>query len=286
MLSSIVGLSYASFRKRRQLASKEQIGNIKIDKAIEKKLCKVYTDYLGYLEKLIKLKIGNKKGLIRSHILGHRCHFSFRAVISPLTEVRPGDEIILPWKIAVQTFNLEILNYLQRKWELDLQEAIEKQKRALINYDEEINEIFRIIMHDITHTPIKYIDEIGVERTIFLKGIPVLLGRNPTLRRGSIYFLYVTKIKTDVEDKTIDISDMVSSPPNLDFDGDEMFGLNIKTLNLVPTLLNTHPRECILDLNYPGVSNMIMLDKPTLINLNSFLRYEVTDEPPVVIIPK
>ena len=48
------------------------------------------------------------------------------------------------------------------------------------------------------------------------KGIPILLNRNPSLKRLSIQRLYLTKVKTNVRDKTISLSVLILKGYNAD----------------------------------------------------------------------
>ena len=47
------------------------------------------------------------------------------------------------------------------------------------------------------------------------RGLPILFGRNPTIRIGGIMLLFVPKIKSDINDDTISISAKICSAPNL-----------------------------------------------------------------------
>jgi hypothetical protein len=55
-----------------------------------------------------------KHGQFRRHVYGSRTNFSFRAVISSLTDTHKYDEIHIPWGIGLTAFEPHILNKLMR----------------------------------------------------------------------------------------------------------------------------------------------------------------------------
>ena len=80
-------------------------------------------------------------------------------------------------------------------------EALRHIHKHTLKYDLLIDEIFQ-----------ELISEAG-------GSIPILLQRNPSLTRGSIQQLKVTKIKTDPNVNTISLSVLILAAFNADFDG-------------------------------------------------------------------
>ncbi len=119
--------------------------------------------YDEYASTILEDKLLGKPGLIRHHIMGARCHFAFRAVITPTIGLVRPDEIHLPWRLAVVEFKPEILNLLINRSKMTFADALRKQEVAIDNYDEDIDIIFKTLIEECP-----------------LRGIPCLLGRNPS----------------------------------------------------------------------------------------------------------
>lgn len=162
-----------------------------------------YEYYMTYVETVLKDQLFGKDGMYRKHVLGTRCHFSFRAVISPRCGVHNSECITMPWRVAIAVYELELHNKL-RKRGYNLMHSWQIIKQAEVSYDPLIDELFKEL---ISESP-------------FPEGLSVVFGRNPSLRPGAIYLLYVDEITTDVGNKTIGISSSIASAPNFDFDGD------------------------------------------------------------------
>ena len=160
---------------------------------------RVYKSYTNYIIDIAKIRLSRKKSLFRRHALGTRLHLSFRAVIIPHTD--RYDELYLPWSVSVNLLKLHITSRLLRKYDMTLAEASTRQITALMCYDPIIDQIMKDLINECKPN---------------FPGLPILFGRNPILRRGSIQTLYGAKIKPDVSDTTINISTMVLSDPNAD----------------------------------------------------------------------
>jgi hypothetical protein len=125
-------------------------------------LLSVYSSMLEYIEMIISKKLEGKEGLFRANILGSRLHNTFRAVVVPNVKDHMCDEFHVPWKIGVSNLKLEILNLLINRRNYTLPDALEKHSKAMVAYDEDIDNIFKEL---IAETP--------------YKGLPVTVGRNP-----------------------------------------------------------------------------------------------------------
>ena len=165
-------------------------------------LHRVYKDYITYVSDIARSRLSKKKSLIRRHMLGTRLHFSFRTVIIPHAD--RYDHLYIPWAMAVDLLKLHIIGRLIYKHGLSIADAITRQITALMNYDELIDRMMK-----------DFISESIEERC---PGLPVLFNRNPSLKRGSIQRLFITRIKTDLDDETISISTLVLADMNADFD--------------------------------------------------------------------
>jgi len=206
VLNAITNLSSLTFNTKRSITNKKYIDSM---------MCKIFADIVAYTENIITEKFGEKFAHARRHMVGTRVHWSARTVIVPIVEPHTGDEVHIPWKMALGAFKLEILNLLtNRTYRImdpeTLQvtrraythaEALEKYSTAMVVFDQTIYDILMTLMKESPD---------GVFR--------IIGGRNPTLRHGNIMLFRVTKIKRDVHDETIGISPRICKAPNADFD--------------------------------------------------------------------
>ncbi len=156
-----------------------------------------------YLE-YYKSTLAKKEGIFRKHVYGTRSHFSFRAVISSITDPHNYDEIHIPWGVAVNALKLHLTNKLI--W------------RGM--NPNQINGF--LYAHADRYSPI--LDELFQEliREAPDRGIDCVLNRNPSLMRGSCQALKITKVKIDPAIPTIGMSILICKSFNADFDGDAL----------------------------------------------------------------
>lgn len=181
--------------------------------------------------------IAGKPGLVRKHVYATRCWFSFRAVISSLTEPHHHDEIHLPWALAVTTFRLHLMGKLYRRgfghndasYFLNAHTHVyhpllEELFDELL--DESPYELSPTIQASIVDGQMQgvAIDDVAAAAMKPKRGIPVIFGRNPSMYRTSIQRMFVTKIKTNPKIFSISYPIISVAGPNADFDGDQMFG--------------------------------------------------------------
>lgn len=159
-------------------------------------LSEFYTSYM-------KNVFFNKTGLIRQHISSTRSHFTARAVVTSISGIHQHDEIHIPWSIACTLLREHVLNRLYKYG---------------YNYKQAIN---LLLYHNKIYSPI--LDNIFKEIIQSTgDGIKCLLNRNPSLHRGSIQIVRITKVKTNVNDNTFSMSYLIAPSFNADFDGDEL----------------------------------------------------------------
>lgn len=102
-------------------------------KAIDK-LAEFYVDYY-------KNSLAKKSGIFRKHIFGSRSHFSFRTVISSLTDPHDHREIHIPWPVATSVFRIHLINKLTRLGQT-VNQAIEYLNQHAYKYSDLLNNIF------------------------------------------------------------------------------------------------------------------------------------------------
>lgn len=215
---------------------------------------RIYKSYIGYVQDIAKSRLSKKKSLARNHMLGARYHWTFRSVIIPHSG--RYDELYLPWQVAVNLLKLHIIGRLVRHHDIDFGEAVTRQVKALMAYDPLIDRIMKNLI---------------AECAPKFPGLPVVFCRNPSLRRGSVQLLYVTRVKPHQEDKTVNISTLVLKAPNADFDGDAMAGILLNETEAAEAFYVLHPSQRIRDTNSGTISDDITLPKQSMQVLNHFL---------------
>lgn len=143
-----------------------------------------------------------KNGIMRS-MAATRSPWTMRLTIAPIIGPHRYDECHAPWAATVVGFSLHIANVLAKRGYTPA-EILSRIDEATVQYDEEV--------HEILNTFIESCPE---------GGIPLSCLRNPTLERLSNQPLYITKVKTDIYDNSLQLSQLAIKGPNADFDGDQ-----------------------------------------------------------------
>lgn len=158
-----------------------------------------------FFETYFKKIVAGKPGLLRHYIGGSRFDFSARAVISSLTDAHRYDEIEIPWGVGLTIFRPMLINKLIKKNGMLINDAVGLLLTHIGKYHPLLDQYLKEIIAE--HPEGRY---------------PVLINRFPSLLQGSIQKVYIPKIKTDPDDRTISLSILIVSAPNADFDGDNM----------------------------------------------------------------
>ncbi len=226
---------------------------------VVKALDKLCTFYDAFSKDIVM----GKTGLIRKHVFGTRTHFSFRGVISSITEPHRHDEIYLPWGIGITVFREHILNKLLRRGYL-LNDAIMLIYSSVNRYNQLLDELFTELVNE---SP--------------WNGIPVIFQRNPSIMVGSAQLFRVPGIKKDPEDITISFSALCTGAPNADYDGDEMNGTILIDNDLIKEAMRIQPAANVFTLqNDPGhVSNFNNIPAPVLATAGNWMGYKIEDDP-------
>jgi hypothetical protein len=83
-------------------------------KAKENRTVKALAKLAEFYENFYKKNLSPKHGQFRKHVFGTRTNFSFRAVISSLTDTHEYNEIHVPWGIGITAFRPHLINKLKR----------------------------------------------------------------------------------------------------------------------------------------------------------------------------
>lgn len=187
---SLSGLEFSPPRKNRL-------------KHVERTTFKAFKDIITYVEEATSKYISTKKAIPRTHVFGSRFHWSFRAVVVPIVGPHDYYELHVPWQMAVNSLRVHLRGILCRKYNLSINEAVNKVRRALQIIDPDIKAIMDQLIED---SP--------------FPGLPCVWDRPPSIRDGSVMLKYWTKIKTDLEDACVSMTPTDVALPNADFDGD------------------------------------------------------------------
>jgi hypothetical protein len=198
--------------------------------------------------------LAKKEGIFRKHVFGTRSHFSFRAVISSLTDRHEYDELHIPWGIGVSVLQIHLANKLFRLgwWPNQIKAFLNEHAQK---YHPLLDELFQQLIAESPY-----------------KGIPVVFQRNPSLERGSAQAMFVTKVKTDVDVPTVSLSILSVVGYNADFDGDQLNGTLSIDIMTTEELKNLAPHKSVFDLNAPRmVSRNLSMPKPVVATISSWI---------------
>lgn len=220
----------------------------------ENRTVKTIAQLAEFYDGLYRLTLAKKEGIFRKHIFGGRANFSFRAVISSLTDAHEYDELHIPWGIGVSVLRIHLMNKLIRRG-YSPNEAIAFLNEHSQKYHPLLDELFQLL---ITECP--------------YKGIPVVFQRNPSLERGSAQAMFITKVKSDPNIPTISLSILSVVGFNADFDGDQLNGTLSMDLLTSEALRSLAPHMSTFDLNEPRrVSKNLSMPKPVVASISSWV---------------
>lgn len=180
--------------------------SIKEDRVIKsiKSLAEFYNNFFG-------APLGHKQGWLRKHVYGARGHWTFRGVITSISEPHDLEEIHLPWALSVMVFKIHLVSKLTK---------LSKERLLQYGFTKDVLTPNAALKHINEHAFCysKLLDDMFKELIAEGPGysIKCLLNRNPTLTIGSIQTLRITKVKTSVKNNTIDISLLILKSFNAD----------------------------------------------------------------------
>lgn len=164
----------------------------------ENRTIKCLSKLAEFNDNYYKTSLAKKSGIFRKHVFGSRSHFSFRAVISSITEPHHYDEIFIPWGIATSVLRIHVINKLF-KLGMDVNTAIQFLNTHAQKYCVELDNIFKELIAEAPGG-----------------GIACITQRNPSLERGSVQLTRITKVKTDPTIPTVSISILIVKGLNAD----------------------------------------------------------------------
>jgi hypothetical protein len=226
----------------------------------ENRTIKTIAQIAEFYEGLHRTTLAKKEGVFRKHVFGTRSHFSFRAVISSLTDKHRYDELHIPWGIGVSVFRLHLKNKLFRRGFTPNQADAFLNKHAQL-YNPELDLLFQELIAESPYP-----------------GIPVVFQRNPSLERGSAQAMFITKVKTDVDVPTVSLSILSVKGFNADFDGDQLNGTLSLDHMTAEELRALAPHKSIFGLDDPyAVSGNASMPKPVVATIANFVHWHEED---------
>lgn len=227
-------------------------------RGIQSRAMRVNALLVEYSETNFSKFFDNKKhGWIRKHIFGTRSHFSARAVIDSNHNPHDYRDIEIPWSLAVLLFRIHLISKLTRRG-YSLNESMNLLDVKTMQYDPLLDTIFQELIQE---SPDHH--------------IPVLMNRNPSLLRGSIQELFISKVKTDVEIKSISISSLILPNFNADFDGDALNFMLLLDHRMSRRLSRMAPHLTVLDANKPrSFSKAMKMPEPIITTMAAFINEE------------
>lgn len=170
------------------------------------------------LDDYVRTRIGKKYGIIRSNLLGKRCDFSGRGVITGGPNL-DSSHIGIPFRLAVSLFEpfiIHVLLNLKGEEKVNLETEVKNFTKIELSSNS-LAIIFRNIKADDVIPENLYNIIFDATSRASEKRV-VLAKRDPVLHAESVRSYYPVIVKGD----TIQISALVVGGFNADFDGDQM----------------------------------------------------------------
>ncbi len=206
-----------------------------------------------------------KEGIFRKHVFATRSHWSFRAVVSSITERHNYDEIYIPWGIATSVFRTHLQKKLEARGYTPNEAALFINAHAQV-YNVELDGLLDEILKESPNG----------------RGPACTLGRNPSLHRSSIQLVYITQVKKDPDIPTVSMSILIVVGLNADFDGDALnFTLCIDQ-DMEQGLAMLAPHLSAFSLKQPRViSENLSMPKPAVATIANWEEYPLDPPDPV-----
>lgn len=225
--------------------------------ARQNRVVKAIAQLCVYYQDFNKKTLSSKEGIPRKHLVATRCHWSARGVITSLTGTHDEEELHIPWGVAVGLLELHLANKLMKmNWMPN--EIMRFLTRYAMTYHPLLDQLFKELISESEHSTF----------LLGIKGLPAIFQRNPSLGRGSMQSILITKVKTDPADQTISMSILTTRGYNADFDGDEM-NLTMLMDNHMARLFNAmKPFKNVMDSSVPRkISGNLAKSKPWTSNM-------------------
>lgn len=197
-------------------------------KRLEDKTLSIIINLVKYYQAALKNNIGSKKGWLRFQVFCSRSHHCARGVITSNSKPHYYQALPIPWSQGLEIFKIHILNILHNRYNYSLPQAYSFIEQHINQYNEGLDVLIKDLIANapkikyIMKFDYSYLLELGYEQPQVdsLKmpesGFPSAFQRNPSLKRQSTQFFYITEVKNDIQDKTISLSVLATKGPNAD----------------------------------------------------------------------
>ena len=221
----------------------------------EKLLFDAHQKYIEYNAANAEFKLYSKEGLIRHSLLGHRCQMTFRTVITPIVEPHEVDSLKLPWQLVLEVMKRPIQNRLRSRYpKKDINWILRKYRRAIVLGDDDIYEIINELIEESPY-----------------RGIPCLVGRQPSMQPGAVQLLFFDEVYRDIRIHSMAVSSMAINAQNADHDGDELWGMMLFENDAIDDFMGVHPRVTLLGRNSMKLTNQVRMTEQTRVHMQCWL---------------
>jgi hypothetical protein len=240
----------------------------------QNKIAKSLLDLAEFYPAYNKSAFFSKPGLIRQHIGSGRNNFTARAVITSIYGPHEYDELWMPWSLSCSLFREHILNRLYAR-NYSYKQASNFMIFHNKIYHPVLDEIFKEIVaaasKDASFEKV-LLDLLPLELKV---GIRNFFNRNPSLHRGSIQTLRITKFKTNPNDNTYSMSYLIAPSFNADYDGDALNMTLPLTKRVLSGMNNFEPHHNLLSLTGPNdFTSNIKFPKAVISTLNNYYYHD------------
>lgn len=230
----------------------------------ENRTVKTLAQLANFNDDLARSTLAKKEGIFRKHVFGTRSHFSCRGVITSTTDAHAYDEIYVPWGMGIASLSIHLTNKLLREG-FDPNTAKAYLYEHSQKYSERLDRYFHELIEECPY-----------------KGLPVVFQRNPSLERGSAQAMFITKIKTMVEDPTISLSILSVVGFNADFDGDQLNCTHAIDNWTAENLQKLAPHMSVFGLDQPfAVTRNLSMPKPVVATISTWMHDPLEAPDPV-----
>lgn len=232
------------------------------DRVKENRTVKAIVTFSEFYEEYYKEILASKEGALRKHAFGTMCYWSGRAVIASITDRHDHRELHLPWGVAVSMLRLHLMSKLKRRGMGPIEIARLLDQHAN-QFSPLINEVFLELIRECPYM-----------------GLPCTIVRHPSLGRGSILQLFITRIHTDPRVVTIGMPIVDTPSMNADFDGDQVSVLMLMDNETTEATVALSPSKNTYSMAAPRkISGNPALSKPVAATIANALHYEHPVDP-------
>jgi DNA-directed RNA polymerase subunit beta' len=196
-------------------------------------------------------ELSNKEGYIRNSLFGSRLNFTARCVITPLPGGYQMNDIVIPYIVALELLKPIVIRRIQKLKKITLFKANKVWFEGTLKFD-------------------KFIHKVMIE-IINTENIRLLLNRNPTIAVGSILLMKIKDIKTDYDDLTSSINNLILNNIGGDYDGDVLNHVMIFGKEFIELFEPFTPSQTIIDVGTGRMSNNFVPTKDVALGMNTLL---------------